>query len=663
MKGKRLGIIGLVFLFSLSVVFLPVYADIPNRINYQGYLTDSTGMPVNGPVLITLSIYDVATGGTPLWSSGPVSVTVNNGIFSLNFGDDQLGSLPFDREYYLGVQVGRDPEMAPRNPLTSAGYAFRAKVADSGPPGPQGPAGPQGDKGDPGLQGPTGPQGPQGDKGDTGPMGPQGLEGPLGPKGDKGDKGDIGPQGPAGPQGPQGAKGDKGDKGDKGEKGDPGLQGPIGPRGPAGPPLALPYSDTTSGTDTYTPAFSITTTGDTGLAGLFQIDNPNNSDSAFWGWTNGTGTAGGFQIDNPTSSEHAFKAVTNGTGAAGDFEIKNPSSNAAALVAHSNGSGPSVYGHNSNTGGTGPAGVFVVDNTSNSSPALIARTTGTGSAGFFEIRMGSTTSSPVLYVHADVNGTGGAGKFVLDGSENDGDALSAQTMFNGNAVNAVTTGGGCAVKATSQPTDPDVQSCAGEFFGNVDIHGDLRVHGYIEKISGGFVQPHPADPSKEVVYAFFEGPEHAVFFRGTAKLVNGKVTIETPEHFRAVAGEEGITVQFTPRSSKSKGLAAVEVSKAMVRVEELMEGAGSYEFDYFITAKRAGFEAHQPIQANTNFSADGVTKEEFEQRYERADLTTTAMRNLLIANGILNRDGTLNLATVEKLGWKLKETDVAKVGK
>lgn len=179
-----------------------------------------------------------------------------------------------------------------------------------------------------------------------------------------------------------------------------------------------------------------------------------------------------------------------------------------------------------------------------------------------------------------------------------------------------------------------------------------------------FVQPHPKDPSKELVYVSMEGPESAIFLRGKARLVKGKATIETPEYFKMVAGENDITVQFTPRSSKSKGLAATKVTKDKVGVSELMNGKGTYEFDYFITAKRAGFEKHEPIQPNTHFTADMSTKEESEKKYSKTDdMAVLAIRNLLISNGILTKDGTLNMEMVEKLGWKLKESDVAKVGK
>jgi len=199
---------------------------------------------------------------------------------------------------------------------------------------------------------------------------------------------------------------------------------------------------------------------------------------------------------------------------------------------------------------------------------------------------------------------------------------------------------------------------AGYFIGKVHVTGALT------KLSGSFVQPHSQDPTKELAYAFFEGPEHAIFLRGTAKMVDGKAVIETPEHFRLVAGSEGVMVQFTPRSGKSKGLAAVEVTREKIIVEELLDGNGSYDFDYFITAKRAGFEAHQPIQANTHFKADNVGRTEFESRYSGTDdMSITAMRNLLISNGILTADGKLNEETVAKLGWKVKDIELAQTRK
>jgi hypothetical protein len=65
-----------------------------------------------------------------LWAETQ-TVTVTDGIFSVNFGDVTTLNLPFDTPYYLGITVGSDSEMTPRQPLTSVAYAFRAKKADS----------------------------------------------------------------------------------------------------------------------------------------------------------------------------------------------------------------------------------------------------------------------------------------------------------------------------------------------------------------------------------------------------------------------------------------------------------------------------------------------------------------------------------------------------
>jgi trimeric autotransporter adhesin len=119
---------------AASIVFslLPLegYSTIPQKINYQGYLTDSTGSPVNGTVSMVFSIYDVSTGGTPLWSEIR-NVELSDGVFSVNLGEVTSLGLVFDTQYYLGVKVGVDPEMVPRMALTSTPYAIRASYTDN----------------------------------------------------------------------------------------------------------------------------------------------------------------------------------------------------------------------------------------------------------------------------------------------------------------------------------------------------------------------------------------------------------------------------------------------------------------------------------------------------------------------------------------------------
>jgi hypothetical protein len=112
------------------LAFLPrVGSAIPQKMNYQGYLTNAAGVPINGTVQMVFSIYNVSSGGTPpLWTETH-SVTVSQGVYSVILGEGTIPNpinLPFDTTYYLGVQVGTDPEMTPRKILTSVGYAFQA---------------------------------------------------------------------------------------------------------------------------------------------------------------------------------------------------------------------------------------------------------------------------------------------------------------------------------------------------------------------------------------------------------------------------------------------------------------------------------------------------------------------------------------------------------
>ncbi|MCK5232828.1 MAG: hypothetical protein KAR13_21320, partial [Desulfobulbaceae bacterium] len=133
MKVRRFLTIIVGMLFLLTMVPLAGYADVPQSINYQGYLTDSGGNAVaDGDYLMGFSIYNVFTGGTSLWSEAQ-TVAVTNGIYDVILG--QPGNLldpdDFDGELYLGITVGTDDEMTPRQKLTSTPFAMKAAKADN----------------------------------------------------------------------------------------------------------------------------------------------------------------------------------------------------------------------------------------------------------------------------------------------------------------------------------------------------------------------------------------------------------------------------------------------------------------------------------------------------------------------------------------------------
>jgi hypothetical protein len=97
--------------------------DTSSYIPIQGRLTDAQGNLLDGEYNLRFSLYDSLTGGPSLCSSTLYNVPVTDGLFSttMNLG----GCTALDgRQLYLGVQVGSDPEMAPRLPIDNVPYAW-----------------------------------------------------------------------------------------------------------------------------------------------------------------------------------------------------------------------------------------------------------------------------------------------------------------------------------------------------------------------------------------------------------------------------------------------------------------------------------------------------------------------------------------------------------
>jgi hypothetical protein len=106
----------------------------------------------------------------------------------------------------------------------------------------------------------------------------------------------------------------------------------------------------------------------------------------------------------------------------------------------------------------------------------------------------------------------------------------------------------------------------------------------------GFRVPHPRDDRKEIVYGSLEGPEAGMYVRGTARVEGGRAVVKLPEHFAALARPGTLTVQLTPGSAETYGLAVVEKTPQQIAVRELGRGTGDFSFDYVVFAERADLE-------------------------------------------------------------------------
>lgn len=115
----------------VSICVATSRAQIPRTLSYQGVLTDNNGDPRNGTFNITFKLYDVATGGTPIWTQLD-TITTSRGVFSTTLGKSPFdASLLFDKQYWLGIQVTGEAELTPRVALTSVGYSLSSVRADT----------------------------------------------------------------------------------------------------------------------------------------------------------------------------------------------------------------------------------------------------------------------------------------------------------------------------------------------------------------------------------------------------------------------------------------------------------------------------------------------------------------------------------------------------
>lgn len=112
---------------SAETTIIDAALAVQRTFTYQGVLLNPSNVPVaGGTYAMVFTLYRDNT--TPVWSETQ-NVVVADGFFSVRLGavtalriDDFV-----DAQLWLGVRVGTDAEMAPRQPLTQVPYPFVAE--------------------------------------------------------------------------------------------------------------------------------------------------------------------------------------------------------------------------------------------------------------------------------------------------------------------------------------------------------------------------------------------------------------------------------------------------------------------------------------------------------------------------------------------------------
>lgn len=134
-------ILSVVFVITLAApIVFPNQANaalgVPQKLSYQGRLTDTNGNPLTGTYCVRFSVYDAVSAGNKLWPSGTPtsnSVSVSNGVFNVAVGVTDTLDFDFSSNdtTYLNVEVnatvttcgGTWEELSPRQRLDAVAYA------------------------------------------------------------------------------------------------------------------------------------------------------------------------------------------------------------------------------------------------------------------------------------------------------------------------------------------------------------------------------------------------------------------------------------------------------------------------------------------------------------------------------------------------------------
>lgn len=123
---------------EVQTVYFAAHAEtaVANPVlSFQGRLVNPTnGLPLSdGAYQIAFRLYNVESAGAPLWQEAH-TVAVNRSVFSVLLGSlTALNLADFNGQpLWLGITVGADPEMTPRQRLAHAPYAILAERVKDG---------------------------------------------------------------------------------------------------------------------------------------------------------------------------------------------------------------------------------------------------------------------------------------------------------------------------------------------------------------------------------------------------------------------------------------------------------------------------------------------------------------------------------------------------
>jgi hypothetical protein len=291
------------------------------------------------------------------------------------------------------------------------------------------------------------------------------------------------------------------------------------------------------------------------------------------------------------------------------------------------------YGGNffSNSTGTGSAGVHGQTSATTGNTWGVLGNTNNGTAASGGVR--GVTKIPFV--------TGGTNEFTWDGPS----GVIGRTG-SGNGVAGLQSGtccGGVIGTSTDTAGNNAVWAWLGvHFLGAYAVYGEGAAHftGGVVAPTSTVAQPHPLDASKEIDYSALTGPRSEVYFRGTADISKGMTTITVPDDFALVASPDSYSTLVTPVGAMASVAVVSEDANGIV-----VQASKDVTIHYVVYAERKLFRGQQAVVANTHF------RPFFEGRY--FSNMPDVYQQMMIKNGTLNPDHTVNTEKARAVGWTL----------
>lgn len=547
-------------LLLLTILPLTAYAEVPQRLSYQGYLTDPAGNPVaDGRYTMIFSIYDVAVGGADLWSESQ-AVTVTKGVYDVQIGVS-TGTNPFpanlfEGNRYLGVTVGTDDEMMPRQLLTTTAFSMHTADADT-------------------LDGM--------DSTSFSLTGHSHFFADI-----TGSASDA--QIPDTITINYAATADSANTANSATIAN--YATTAGSASTAGFATSAGYATTAGDADTvdgeHASAFA-----DSSHSHDSRYFTEGESDSRFVNVSGDSMSGSGYsvlEVSNTgsgngiwVSNAGQFGIRIDGTGQDGVL-IDNPGSDGVRILNPDN-DGIHIY----NAADDG------VDVSYSNDGVYINNSTDDGiqidNSGQYGVEINGAWDG-IHILNATQDG------LEIDNADY---GVWADTTYIGVYGRGGTMGG--------QFWDTDS-----------GIYSYVAYGGYGISSNGtkNFIQDHPTKSDQVIVYASLEGGEAGTYYRGTAQLTEGTATIELPEHFRLVTEDDGLTVQVTPRAD-CNGLFVADVSTTRIVVKELQGGSSNARFDFCVNGVRAGYADYKVMNTKSEIGLDKIEEIQREKEREKAE--------------------------------------------